>query len=125
MASVISAGTTSGTSLNLTGDTSGQLQLQTNGTTPALTIDTSQNVGIGTASPGTKLSVNGSARLIGTSTSSVTLGFGTDDGVSGWSIGNGIIDNTHNFRLYDNTAGSVRLTVDSSGNLGLGVTPSA
>jgi hypothetical protein len=43
MASIISAGTTSGTALNMTGDTSGQLQLQTNGTTTAVTIDTSQN----------------------------------------------------------------------------------
>lgn len=52
MASIISAGTTSGTSLNLSADTSGVLQLATNGTTTAVTIDTSQNVGIGTASPG-------------------------------------------------------------------------
>ena len=51
MASIISAGTTSGTALNMTGDTSGQLQLATNGSTTALTIDTSQNVGIGTTSP--------------------------------------------------------------------------
>ena len=51
MASIISAGTTSGTSLNLSGDTSGVLQLASNGSTTAVTIDTSQNVGIGTASP--------------------------------------------------------------------------
>jgi hypothetical protein len=51
MASIISAGTTSGTSLNLSADTSGVLQLATNGTTTAVTIDTSQNVGIGTSSP--------------------------------------------------------------------------
>jgi hypothetical protein len=49
MASVISAGTTSTTALNLSGDTTGVLQLQTNGTTAAMTIDTSQNVGIGVA----------------------------------------------------------------------------
>ena len=51
MASIISAGTTSGTALNFSGDTSGALQLATNGTTTAMTIDTSQNVGIGTSSP--------------------------------------------------------------------------
>ena len=51
MASIISAGTTSGTALNMAGDTSGVLQLATNGSTTAITIDTSQNVGIGTASP--------------------------------------------------------------------------
>lgn len=42
MASIISAGTTSGTSLNLSGDTSGVLQLASNGSTTALTIDTNQ-----------------------------------------------------------------------------------
>ena len=49
MASVIAAGTTAGTALNFSGDTSGALVLQTNGTTTAVTIDTSQNVGIGIA----------------------------------------------------------------------------
>ena len=42
MASIISAGTTSGTALNMSGDTSGVLQLATNGTTTAITIDTNQ-----------------------------------------------------------------------------------
>ena len=58
MASIVSAGTTSGTSLNLSADTSGVLQLATNGTTTAVTIDTSQNVGIGTANPSRKLTVS-------------------------------------------------------------------
>jgi len=44
MASIISAGTTSGTALNLSGDTTGILQLATNGTTTAMTIDASQKV---------------------------------------------------------------------------------
>jgi hypothetical protein len=61
MASIISAGTTSGTALNMTGDTSGQLQLATGASaTTAVTIDTSQNVGIGTTSPAAKLDVTGS-----------------------------------------------------------------
>jgi hypothetical protein len=51
MASTISAGTTSGTAIAISGDTTGALALQTNGTTTAVTIDTSQNVGIGTATP--------------------------------------------------------------------------
>jgi len=50
MASILSAGTTSGTALNMSSDTSGVLQLATNGTTTALTLDASQNVGIGTSS---------------------------------------------------------------------------
>jgi len=51
MASIVSAGTTSGTALNMSGDTSGVLQLASNNGTTAVTIDTSQNVGIGTTSP--------------------------------------------------------------------------
>jgi len=47
MASSISAGTTSSTALVATADTSGALQLATNNGTVAVTIDTSQNVGIG------------------------------------------------------------------------------
>ena len=50
--SSISAGTTSGTALVSTGDTTGNLVLRTNGTTTAVTIDTSQNVGIGGTSFG-------------------------------------------------------------------------
>jgi hypothetical protein len=54
MASIIRATTTSG--LQVAPDNSGSLQLQTNGTTTAVTIDTSQNVGIGTTSPQSKTS---------------------------------------------------------------------
>ena len=61
MASIISAGTTSGTSLNLSGDTSGVLQLASNGSTTAVTIDTSQRVGIGTSSPASQLEVKSPA----------------------------------------------------------------
>jgi hypothetical protein len=57
MASTISAGTTSGTAIAIAGDTSGALALLTNNGTTAVTIDTSQNVGIGTTSPVAKLHV--------------------------------------------------------------------
>jgi hypothetical protein len=42
MASTISAGTSAGTAIAIAGDTSGQLQLQTNNGTTAVTIDTAQ-----------------------------------------------------------------------------------
>jgi len=51
MASIVSAGTTSATALNMSGDTSGVLQLASNNGTTAVTIDTSQNTGFGTTSP--------------------------------------------------------------------------
>ena len=44
--STIAAGTTSTTALVNTGDTTGNLVFQTNGTTTAMTIDTSQNVAL-------------------------------------------------------------------------------
>ena len=57
MASIVSAGTTSATALNMSADTTGILQLASNNGTVALTIDTSQNVGFGTASPTQPLTV--------------------------------------------------------------------
>ena len=55
MASILNATTTAG--VTVTGDNSGSLQLATNNGTTAVTIDTSQNVGIGTSSPATRLDV--------------------------------------------------------------------
>ena len=51
--SSIASGTTTTTGLVYTSDTTGNLVLQTNGTTTAVTIDTSQNVLIGTTTLGT------------------------------------------------------------------------
>lgn len=60
--STISAGTTSTTTLQVSGDTTGSLVIKTNDTgsggTTAITVDTSQKVGIGTASPDALLTVN-------------------------------------------------------------------
>ena len=63
MASIISAGTTDATSLNVSSDKTGILQLASNNATVAVTIDASQNVGIGTASPSYKLDVSGTGRI--------------------------------------------------------------
>ncbi len=67
MPSIIRATTASG--LQVAPDNSGSLALQTNGTTTAVTIDTSQNVGIGTTSPTGKLDV----RVTGDGTRTVNL----------------------------------------------------
>ena len=73
------------------------------------------SVGIGTSSPGYKLTV------AGTSGSAVVNLLET--GVRSWGIrAGGTATNT--FDIADFTAGVTRLTLDSSGNLGLGVTPS-
>ena len=46
MASILSAGTTTSTSLNFSADTSGVLQLASNNGTTAVTVDTNQGVGL-------------------------------------------------------------------------------
>ena len=64
--SSISAGTTTTTGYVVTSDTTGALVLKTGASgTTAVTIDTSQNVGIGTGSPARKLVVSnaGAAQL--------------------------------------------------------------
>lgn len=62
--SIIAAGTTTTTALVNTGDTTGTLQLQINGTTPALTLNTSGAMGVGSSpaygSSGQALISNGS-----------------------------------------------------------------
>ena len=86
MASIISAGTTSSTALNMSGDTSGVLQLASNNGTVGLTMDTSQNVGIGTSSPSSALQISrpqGAVTITSTTTTnSVYLGFNNGGGNS-------------------------------------------
>jgi hypothetical protein len=80
MASIVSAGTTSATALNMSADTSGILQLASNNGTVALTVSTAQNIGFGTTSPAYKIdaqgaSNNGSPILSLTATSLVNATF--------------------------------------------------
>ena len=64
--STISASTTSTTAFKVTADTTGTLVIQTGATpTTAVTVDASQNVGIGTASPADKLHVAISSGSLG------------------------------------------------------------
>ena len=59
MATIISTKTTGGGGASITGDTSGILQLASADGTTAVTIDASQNVGIGTATTSAKLKIAG------------------------------------------------------------------
>lgn len=63
--SSISAGTSAGTALVQTGDTTGVLQLQVNGSTPSVTLATTGAVGVGSTpaygTSGQLLTSNGSA----------------------------------------------------------------
>jgi hypothetical protein len=138
MASIISAGTTSGTALNMAGDTSGVLQLATNGSTTALTIDTSQNVGIGTASPTAKLQANvtsaGSnttplvvSNASATTSTECSLGFSpfSDTSIITGSIGllnQGSGAYSLKFSNWNGSANTERMRIDSSGNVLVGTT---
>ena len=70
MSSTISAGTTSGTAIAISGDTSGQLVLQTNGTTTAVTISTGQVVTLAQPLP---VASGGSGVTTSTGTGAVVL----------------------------------------------------
>ena len=120
MAVTINASTSAG--LVNTADTSGVLQLQTAGTT-ALTVDTSANVGIGTASPASKLDVTATLRAVSSTAVAPTSG----KGVEVWYDSSGDFGR---IATYDRTGAAYKnqyidgaalyLNSQSSGNVGIG-----
>jgi len=123
----------------VTADTSGILQLQTNGTA-AVTVDASQNVCIGTGSVLTSGKISLQADL--SAANAMTLrDSGTTYGISSYytlyqnsagstvgGIGHTAVTSLGINAITDlqfSTANTERMRLDSSGNLGLGVTPSA
>jgi len=118
MPSIIRATTTSG--LQVAPDNSGSLQLQTNGTTTAVTIDTSQNVGIGTTSPAFANSRNGLV-VKGNTTNGgeVIVQTSVDTGSTGLAIAKSGVEaslfNRSNGLLSFGTNNTERMRIDSSG----------
>ena len=95
------------------------LQLQTNGTTTAVTIDASQNVGIGTSSPAGRLTIAGSVNpnIIQSSTGGITVSSSAID-----SIGGGYYGTTSNHPQMFYTNNTERMRIDSSGVVLIGTT---
>jgi hypothetical protein len=115
-------GVTSGSAgFKTTAASDGALALQTTtagGTaTTALTIDTSQNVGIGISSLTYKLdvSVTGNNGIRTTSSAGQQLYLGNTGG-------DAVVGTLNNYSLGLLTNGGVRATIDSSGNVGIGTT---
>ena len=100
------------------------LTLQSAGTT-AITVDTSQKVGIGTASPSQLLHVNSAGAAIALIQSTLAAGNTnvetryTSTNRS-WGVGQNIIQTSSIFEVADITASATRLAIDSSGNVGIG-----
>ena len=101
--------------------------------TNGLVIDASNNVGIGTASPTALRQKNlevsssgtndGSAVIVGKrGTGIATVRLTGLDTTVGTDI-NFNFPNTGDFSFFDRAASATRMTLDSAGNLGLGVTP--
>ena len=77
---------------------------------------TSTGLGIGTSSPTQKLNVNGIALFEGAAQGNIIIQKTGTNGVSLFS------DAAGKLAFYDQNAGVTRLTLDSSGNLGIGTT---
>ena len=115
VATVNSTGTSTG--VVITPDSSGVLALQTGGTT-AITVDASQNVGIGTSSPAQKLHVNGNIQIAASS----NLYFTNASGYSPRLSNSGSNDS---LSVFTNNTEAMRITTDPYVYIGCTANPSS
>lgn len=81
-------------------------------------IDSNGNVGIGTSSPNAKLDVQGGSLRVLDNTAPL-INF-SDNSSRNWDVG--LNPTTDAFYIKDVTASATRLTIDTSGNVGIGTT---
>jgi len=103
-----------------------------NATSTAITIDSSENVGIGTSSPTQKLEANGNIQVNAYDSNSgaggyyangLIIGNAYDAGKSAGDDRNAIVWNERGLDLVFGTSDTARMRIDYNGNMGLGVTP--
>ena len=119
--SIISAGTSNTTSLVYTGDTTGAMVFQTNGTTEAMRITSGQNIGIGTNAPTVKLDIAGSLKVTNSSGSSIVANRTSNPGSielqhSGTQTAQFSATSGGGFEIYTGSTPVERMRIDSAGN---------
>jgi hypothetical protein len=117
----------------MAGDTSGVLQLATNGSTTAVTVDASQNVGIGTAIPNSRLHVSsGAVTVTGASSTTARINmFNNAATTGGLLLGQGYASGTDNIGYIFNVSNAAvvfgtndteRMRIGSDGTVLIGTT---
>jgi hypothetical protein len=115
------AGLTSLATNTLTSAASTALTLQSAGTT-AITVDTSQNVGIGTASPTTKLDVNGNIALPNATALQFKDSGGSRKDTLQLNSSSNIILQSPSASIFQINGSTEAMRVDAGGNLLVGTT---